>query len=194
MSCSSVDLKAYVLGEVNRQEQTACESHLAACLSCRQEVEQFNLTKTALLSLPDEEIPRRIAFVSDQVFELKWWQSIWRSGPAMVFASALLLSSAIFVHAYTRPIPAAAPAAQIDSRQMQAEVDQRVQAAVTKAVADVEKREDAKSAQILAAAERRYKSEREADRVAAQQIVSLYQNKMGRLLMASNYPAPRTDQ
>jgi N-acetyl-beta-hexosaminidase len=77
---------------------------------------------------------------------------------------------------------------------MQAELDQRVQAAVTKAVADVEKREDAKSAQILAAAERRYKSEREADRVAAQQIVSLYQNKMGRLLMASNYPAPRTDQ
>jgi anti-sigma factor RsiW len=87
MSCSSLDLKAYVLGEVDRQEQTACENHLSACAICRQEVEQLSLTRTALLSLADEEIPQRIAFVSDKVFEPKWWQGIWGSGPAMVFAA-----------------------------------------------------------------------------------------------------------
>lgn len=190
MSCS-VDLKAYVLGEVNRQEQAACENHLAACPSCRRELEQLNLTRTALLSLPDEEMPQRIAFVSDKVFEPKWWQTMWRSGPAMVFASAALLSTAIFVHAYTRPGPVAAPAAQMDpaqvDRQIEQKVDQRVQAAVTKAVAEVEQRQNAKSAQILAAAEHRYQFQRQADLATAQEIVRLYKNERGRMMVAANY-------
>ena len=197
MSCLSVDLKAYVLGEVDRQEQTACENHLAACQSCRQELDQLNLTRSALLSLPDEEIPQRIAFVSDKVFEPKWWQSIWRSGPAMVFASAVLLSSAIFVHAYTRPVPAAAPVAQVDTaqvnRQIEQEVDKRVQASVIKAVAGVEERQDAKSAQILAVAEQRYEFQRRADLVAAQETINLHKNQMGRMLMAANYSGTRTE-
>jgi anti-sigma factor RsiW len=196
MSCCSVDLKAYVLGEVDRQEQTACENHLEACSACRQELEQLNLTKAALMSMPDEEIPQRIAFVSDKVFEPKWWQTVWRSGPAMVFASAALLSSAIFVHAFARPAaPAVAPApvAQIDTGRIEAEVDQRVQAAVAKAIADVEKREDAKTARILATAEKRYESQRQADLAEAQQTISLVKNQLGRMMYAANYPAPRSE-
>jgi len=196
MSCSSLDLKAYVLGEVDRQEQTACENHLSACAICRQEVEQLSLTRTALLSLADEEIPQRIAFVSDKVFEPKWWQGIWGSGPAMVFASAALLSSAIFVHAYSRPasVVAPAPVARIDTAQIQAEVDRRVQAAVAKAVAEVEKRQNAKTAQVLAAAEHRYEFQRQADLAVAQQQISLYRNQLGRLMVAANYPATRGEQ
>lgn len=188
MSCSSVDLKAYVLGEVDRQEQAACETHLKACQSCRQELEQLNLTRSALLSLPDEEIPQRIAFVSDKVFEPHWWQTIWRSGPAMVFASAVLLASAIFVHAFTRPVPqtatvALAAVAQIDTEQ----VNRQIQAAVAKAVADVEKRQDARDAQVLAAAEKKYEFQRQADLVAAEETIRLYKGQMARMMVAANY-------
>jgi anti-sigma factor RsiW len=192
MSCSSIDLKAYVLGEANRQEQAACENHVAACAGCREELAQLTLTQTALRSLVDEEIPQRIAFVSDKVFEPKWWQTIWRSGPAMVFASAVLLSSAIFVHAYTRPGPApvvvaGAPVAQqVDTRQ--------IEAAVAKAVAEVEKREDAKTALALTAAEKRYEFQLRADQVRMQETVNLFQNKMARMLYAANYTSARNEQ
>jgi hypothetical protein len=164
---------------------------VTACAGCREELAQLTLTQTALLSLADEEIPQRIAFVSDKVFEPKWWQTIWRSGPVLVFASAVLLSSAIFVHAYTRPGPApvvvaAAPVAQVDNRQ--------IEAAVAKAVAEVEKREDAKTALALTAAEKRHEFQLRADEVRMQETVNLFQNKMARMLYAANYTSARNDQ
>ena len=41
----------------------------AACGDCALELDQLRLTTAALRTLPDREIPQRIAFVSDQVFE-----------------------------------------------------------------------------------------------------------------------------
>ncbi len=100
MSCSSVDLKAYVLGELAAAERAPVAKHLEACQDCREELERLNVTRAALLSLAEEEAPQRIAFVSDKVFEPRWWQTIWHSGPVMGFASAGVLAVAILVHAY----------------------------------------------------------------------------------------------
>src|ERR1043166_2629294 len=102
MSCSSVDLKAYVLGESSPNATEA--AHLESCELCREELERLRFTQTALLSLPEVEVPQRIAFVSDKIFEPRWWQTIWRSGPAMGFASAALVAIAMFVHAFARPV------------------------------------------------------------------------------------------
>ncbi len=96
MNCE-IDLKSYVLGEATRQGRSAVEDHVRGCQSCREELDRLNLTRSALASLEDEEIPRRISFVSDRVFEPRWWQTMWRSGPVMGFASAALLSAAILV-------------------------------------------------------------------------------------------------
>ena len=105
MSCSSDDLKAYVVGEMTRQERGMVDDHVRGCQSCREELDRLNLTQAALVSLEDEEIPRRIAFVSDRVFEPRWWQTMWRSGPVMGFASAALLAAAILVHGFeARPM------------------------------------------------------------------------------------------
>jgi len=41
------------------------EQHLAACGDCALELDQLRLTTAALRTLPDREIPQRIAFVSD---------------------------------------------------------------------------------------------------------------------------------
>ena len=125
MSCE-VDLKAYVVGELNERERSVVEDHARGCQSCHDELDRLNFTRSALASLEDEEIPRRIAFVSDRVFEPRWWQTMWRSGPVMGFASASVLAAAILVHGFeARP---AVPSVD------QAQIEQRVNVAVTKAV------------------------------------------------------------
>src|SRR5581483_4797974 len=103
MSCAT-DLKAYALGEVGGREKAVLEDHVRGCQNCREELDRLNLTRTALASLEDEEMPRRIAFVSDRVFEPRWWQTMWHSGPVMGFASAVVLAAAILVHGFARPV------------------------------------------------------------------------------------------
>ncbi len=121
MNCE-IDLKAYVVGEVTRQERGVVEDHVRGCQSCREELDRLNLTRSALASLEDEEIPRRIAFVSDRVFEPRWWQTMWRSGPVMGFASAALLAAAILVVGFARPV-SAHDAASVDSAQIERRVE-----------------------------------------------------------------------
>lgn len=188
MSCSSVDLKAYFLGEMARPETAELENHVAACDSCREEMDRLRLTQTALMSLPDEEVPRRIAFVSDRVFEPKWWQAFLRPGPVMGFASALLIAGAILAHGAMRPatvVVAAAPV--VDS----AQVEQQVKTAVAKAVADVEKREAARTVQMMAAAEKRFEFQHRADLVALKETIKLYDAQYARMMVAANYDRSR---
>lgn len=188
MSCS-VDLTAYSLGEMDRRAMTLVEEHAHSCQACREELERLDLMKAALFSLRDEEPPRRIAFVSDAVFEPRWWQRIWHSGPVMGLASAVVLAAAILVHAGTRPTPALAPAtvniANID-REVQKQVDERVHAAVVKAVADLEQRQEKQTAQLLEAAEKRFEFQSRADLLTAKETIRLYQQQMGRMMVAYN--------
>jgi len=190
MSCSSIDLKAYLVGEMAQRDKFLVEDHVRICQSCREEQERLRIAYSALMSLADEEIPQRIAFVSDKVFELRWWQRIWRSGPAMGFAAASVLAAAILVHAFTRPAGAPAPAASVDTAQIEQRVEQevnaRMQAAVTKAINEADARREQKFAQVLDAAEKRYELERRVDLAAVQQTIRYYDQQMGRLIVASN--------
>jgi hypothetical protein len=186
MTCSSVDLKAYALGEHSGIPGEA--AHIESCESCREELERLRLTQTALLSLADEEIPQRIAFVSDKIFEPHWWQRIWRSGPAMGFASAALLALAIFVHAFARPVTVVQStgisATQVE-QMVSAQVDRRVAVEVAKVTAESRARE-ARAAQTLDAAEQRFKLQRQSDIAMMQQTAQYWTNKMGQLMVASN--------
>lgn len=160
MSCASIDLKSYFLGEAGAAERASAEQHVAQCASCRTELDRLHLTQSALLTVREEEIPRRIAFVSDKVFEPRWYQRFWQSGPRLTFAAAGLLSCAILVHAFYQPVQpaqsaAAAPQVEIEAR-VEAEVARRLDTAVTKAVAAVEARQEKRTAELLAAAEKRH--------------------------------------
>jgi len=179
MSCS-VDLKAYVVDELARKERSVVEDHVRGCQSCREELDRLNLTHSALASLEDEEIPRRIAFVSDRVFEPRWWQTMWRSGPAMGFASAALLAAAIFAHAFVVH-PVAVDAAQIE-KQVESQLNARVQAAVKEA----EAKQSSEFAKVLNATETRYETQRQADLATFQQGIEYARKQMGRMEMASN--------
>lgn len=190
MNCSSVDLKAYCVGETSPREEALVEDHVRICGNCREELERLKVTETALLTLADEPVPQRIAFVSDKVFEPRWWQAFWRSGPAMGFAPAAVLSGAILVHAFTRPqliplAPSPIDTAKIEQR-IEQEVNARVEAVVTKSIHETEARQEQKFASVLDAAEKRYELQRRADLAAVQQTIRYYDQQMGRMIVASN--------
>lgn len=191
MSCSTnLDLKAYVVGELARGERAVVEDHVRGCHSCREELDRLNMTRAALATLEDEEIPRRIAFVSDRVFEPRWWQTMWRSGPVMGFASAALLAAAILVHGFERPIASVAKAPAVDTAQIEQKVEARINAkldaAVAKAVSDSQAKQAAEFAQVLNATETRFERQRQADMATVQQAADYYQRQLGRLVVASN--------
>src|SRR5271154_3724474 len=118
------DWKAYTLGELDAETRQEAENHVAACSDCQDELAGLRLTLDAMATLRDEEMPRRIAFVSDKVFEPKWYQRLW----SPTFAGALVVAAAILVHGFGRA------SGSVDQAQIQAQVDR----AVTKAVAQVE--------------------------------------------------------
>jgi hypothetical protein len=167
------DWKSYALGELDARVRQEAESHVAACADCQDELAGLRVTLDAMATLREEELPRRIAFVSDKVFEPRWYEKLFLR-PS--FAAAGLIAAAILVHALVRPVstPASAPQsmAQVDTRaiearvtaevtarlqnEMAAAVNTAVNTAVTKAVADTEKRDDQRTAQLLSASDRRY--------------------------------------
>jgi anti-sigma factor RsiW len=138
-NCEQCDWKAYTLGELDLNARREAEAHAATCAHCREELATLRLTLDAMATLRDEEMPRRIAFVSDKVFEPKWYQRLW----SPTFAGACVLAAAILVHAFVRP------AGAVD----QAQIDQ----AVTKAVAQVEAKNQEQMSYVVSAYEILYK-------------------------------------
>jgi anti-sigma factor RsiW len=163
MSCSPFDLKDYFLQELADPQRRQVEAHVKSCQPCREELDRLRLTEAALFALRDEEIPQRIAFVSDPVFEPSPWRralsAFWNSGARLGFASAAMLSAALVVFALQRPAPApvvnVAPAsaqtvAAAGPAMTEVEVQARIDAAVAKAVAPLEARQKMQMEQVKA--------------------------------------------
>jgi anti-sigma factor RsiW len=145
MSCSPFDLRDYFLKELPAPERQQVDLHLKTCPACREEVDRLRLTETALASLRDEEVPRRLAFVSDKIFEpspwARAWAGFWNSGARLGFASAAMLSVALVVFAVTG-------GAQKQTANLTPQVQQEIHAAVDKAVAASEARTEERIAKL----------------------------------------------
>lgn len=185
---SQPDLNAYVFGELPESERAAVEAWLSRDAGAALEVERLRTTLGALRSLPAEEPPRRIAFVSDKVFEPRWYQRWWRAAGGLVMASAML-SAAIVAHGVlARPVAPAAgmQVAQVSqqdiARQVEAEVARRLDTAVTKAVAQVRGEAQVEQQRVVAAAlsqaEKGFALERQADRAAVEATVDTMRKEM----------------
>jgi anti-sigma factor RsiW len=150
MSCSPFDLNDYFLDELAGPQQRQVEAHVKTCPACHEELDRLRVMGAALRSATDEEIPQRIAFVSDKIFEPSPWRrrlaAFWNSGARLGFAGAAMLSASLLVFAF-RPAPApvtivrevAAPAPASLAQNTaagpsDAEIERRIQAAVDKAV------------------------------------------------------------
>ena len=164
-ACARIELKDYFLKELPNPRQREVEAHVKSCQACREELDRLQLTEAALFSLRDEEMPQRLAFVSDKVFEpspwRRWWGAFWGSSARLGFASAAMLSAALLVSAVMRtapvgrvPDPPKATAVVAGAGRVQpvsdAEIQTRIDAAVTKAVAQIESRQTQKTAQLMA--------------------------------------------
>jgi anti-sigma factor RsiW len=142
MSCSPFELKDYFLKELTDPQQRQVEAHVQTCSICREELDRLRLTEAALCSVRDEEIPQRIGFVSDPVFEPSRWAAFWASPARLGFAGAAMLSIAILVFGVTHRGSVDIAGTTVYSR---TEVDQRIQAAVTAA----ETRQERKTTQLV---------------------------------------------
>jgi hypothetical protein len=187
MSCSSADLKDYVLGESNAAGRERVEAHVAVCAGCAEDLERLRLTHVALSGLGEEEIPRRIAFVSDKVFEPSWWQLALRSR-WMGFAAASLLLAAMIAQALRpsrnmQPPPVDTAALE---RRIEAEVASRIEPAVAKAMAESEARQSQRFAEAVAAVERRAADRRRMELAAWSDELRLLQRQMGLVYRADN--------
>ncbi len=150
MSCSPFDLRDYLLKELSETETRQVDAHVRGCAGCREEVERLRLTEAALFALRDEEIPQRIAFVSDKIFEPSpWrraWAGFWGSSARLGFASAAMLSIALVVFSLARPAGAPVDRGPATARVIapaaasETEIQQRIQAAVDQAIAASEAR------------------------------------------------------
>jgi hypothetical protein len=114
------------------------------------------------LSLREEEIPRRIAFVSDPVFEpsawRRWWSGFWNTPARLGFGSAALVSAALVVFALARPAPVQ------PVRQVQVPVAQTAQAVPAVSEAAIQARIDQAADRAVAARTQQLKDEVAAER------------------------------
>jgi len=182
MSCSPFDLRDYVFGELDSAQARSVETHGRQCAACADELARLRFTETALFSLRDEEMPRRIAFVSDQVitphiWEARWWHAWWNSAPRLGFASAAMLSMAILAHALIdRPAAPASPTvvtAQVD----QSVIDRKVAVAVAQAVASLEAQQQTRLASTVQQVEKRYSALRQEDLMTLEASFNLNNQK-----------------
>ncbi len=179
MSCSPFDLRDYLFNELADEERRQVDQHVRSCGGCHEELERLRITQTTLLALREEEVPQRIGFVSDKVFEpsgvRRAWQTFWGSSARLGFASAAMLSVALMFFSFFRQAPAVASVAPADTSRIEAQVAARVNDAVEKAVAASEARQAGKTAALLAAAEQRFESQRLADMLNVEQRLTVIQ-------------------
>jgi hypothetical protein len=148
------------------------------------EAERLAAAIAALRSLPAEEIPRPIRFVSDKVFVPAWWQRL----PVWGFASAAMLAGAIVAHgllsrpadgaSLTASVPAVSAPAPVDRDTLEREIETRLAAHY-----------DRKLNSALRAARAEYDEKLEFERrailVSVEENFSLLRKQMNRMYVAS---------
>jgi anti-sigma factor RsiW len=157
MSCSPFDLRDFLFGELPEQDRQQVDLHSKSCATCREELNRLRATQAALLAVADEEIPQRIGFISDRVYEpsrlLRWWRAFWGSGPRLAFASAAMLSAALIFSATHRPAPP-----PVDVARLQADFSRQLNEAVERVVAESDARYEQRTARLLAATGRQFEA------------------------------------
>jgi hypothetical protein len=190
MSCSPFDLRDYYFKELANHDHRQMEAHVKTCARCREELDRLRGTEAALLTLPDEEIPQRIGFVSDPVFRpvalQRWWAALWESAPRLGFASAAMLSIALVVFALHRPVPPiGSPAPAPDRAALEAEFTRRVNEAVHQAVAESEARLARQTQALLAASEKRHELETQDLKIRVEDYINVERKRRNTQFLAS---------
>ena len=194
------ELRDYAFDELAAESRPSMEQHIAGCSDCTAELDRLRLTTAALRMLPDREIPQRIAFVSDKIFEpsptRRWFAGFWNSGARLGFASACVLAAGMVVSAYHKPAAvtsvappivqtAAVPGLSKQDLSSQ-NLSKQIDAAVAKAMIQVRK-EDAQTLKTaLEVSERKHDQERRALMVAMGENLDFMQKRLSTMTMLAS--------
>lgn len=177
-----LDIRDYAMGEGSPAERQAFAAELAKSAELREELQRYELTLAALQSVPEEEIPRRIAFVSDPVFAPKWWQRFF-AAPQWGLVSAAVLGAAILGHGWMmRPVTVVAQAPVVREVGISKE---ELKAVVAQAVAEAESRQRETLRVALSEAEKKHQEERQMMAVTFDENMMLMRKQMNRMLVSS---------
>lgn len=188
-------LRDYAFDELPGAGRVAIERHIETCGACAADLHAIRLTTATLRSVPDRDIPQRIAFVSDKLFEPSPWVRMARAffgSPTQVgFAAACLLAAAIFFSPVRQPAETGTAITRAASAEIsQQDVSRQIEAAVRKAVVQV-REEDTRATQMaLAAAEIRHQREHSALMVTMQETMDVMQKRMGTYTSLASLEAP----
>jgi hypothetical protein len=159
MNCNQLDrVRDYAFDELDAAGRASVERHIAECGACRTELDRMRLTTAALRVLPDVEIPQRIAFVSDKVFEPSPW-SRWFGSARLGFASALVMGAALVTVVYKQPAYKQPQPMVVATGVSQDAVTRQINDAVQKAVAQVREEDMKLTRTALEASERKHTEE-----------------------------------
>jgi anti-sigma factor RsiW len=176
MNCTELDsVRDYALGELDAAGRSAVEHHLPECASCRLELERMQVTTAALRVLPDVEIPQRIAFVSDKVFEPSPWKR-WFTAARLGFASAVVMAAALVAVVYRQPAAVPMTVAQ-NGGVSQDVIARQIDDAVKKAVAQVREEDMQVTRTALEAAEKKHEAEHRALLAAVSESIDVLERR-----------------
>jgi anti-sigma factor RsiW len=185
MKVTSDVLKDYVYGELPAAERRAVEEAVAADGALREELGRLQVTQSALFALREEELPRRIAFVSDKVFEPKWWEVWLNSGPRVGFAAAAMLAGAIVFHGWAGQGKAAAEAGPaFDQARFEQRISEEVARVLPAALEQAERRHRMQLAAAIREADGKYQRLRQDDLMAMEASYSLLREKQAAMLVS----------
>ena len=174
-------LRDYAFEELDTAGRAVVERHLPQCGECRAELNRLRLTTAALRVLPDVEIPQRIAFVSDKVFEPSRW-SRWFSSARLGFASALVMAVALVAMAM-RPAPPAQ--AVVTSGPSADAITLQINDAVKKAVAQVRDEDMQLTRAALEASDRKHSEDHKALLLAVEENLTVLEKRYNTLTSLS---------
>ena len=182
-SCKQLEaVRDYAFEELNPADRSAVERHLPQCAECRMELDHLRLTTAALRVLPDVEIPQRIAFVSDKVFEASRW-SRWFTGARLGFASALLLAVALVAVVYRQP--AVVPVTVAGGGPSAAAITRQIDDAVNRAVAQVREDDMRMTRAALEVSERKHSAEHRSLLLAVEENLTVLEKRYNTLTSLS---------
>jgi Putative zinc-finger len=180
----------YAFDELGPAERRSVELHLRQCTACASELDQLRLTTAALRVLPDQEVPRRIAFVSDSPTAAAGWLSgFWNSAARLGFASACVFAAGLSFAAAHRQPAVVTPMATVSDTAIQQAVDKAVALAVDRAHAeDIQMTRAA-----LDAVDSKYALKQRDLMVAMQETMADERKRLdlGKVYAMSSYDTPR---
>jgi hypothetical protein len=199
------DLRELVFGDELSQtpdaELQAINDHPAR----QDELNRLLQLREALLSLTDEEPPRRTVLVSAaSTARAPWWKSALGFGsPGWGFAGAMALTAAILAHGWlVQPNPAPlvaqqnapvvsipasspAPSAEEIEARVQSALEKRMQAALQQVRAEIRTEHQKDTAQLVAATEDRLQRQHSAEMFRMTEALSYIQKKYDRQMVTN---------